>query len=72
VTALCLQHWLTRATADSPGIEETMLAAIALAAGVLVMALEGPLNGSAWLWCALSGALALTVLRACLRAARQH
>jgi exo-beta-1,3-glucanase (GH17 family) len=72
VTALCMQHWLTRPTADSPGIEEVMLAAIVLATAILIMALEGPLNGSAWLWCLLSSALALSVLHAGLRAVRQH
>jgi glucan 1,3-beta-glucosidase len=72
VAALCLQHWLTRATADSPGVEETMLAVIALAAAILVMVLEGPRNGAAWLWCVLSAALALTVLHAGMRAPRQH
>lgn len=72
VTALGLRQWALRPRFDSPGIEETMLAAIALAAAALVIVLEGPRNAAAWLWCALSAALALSVLHAGVRASRQH
>lgn len=72
VTALGLRQWALRPGFDSPGIEETMLAAIALAAAVLIILLEGPRNGAAWLWCALSAVLALSVLHAGMRAPRQH
>lgn len=72
VTALCLQYWAMPIRIDSPGIEEAMLAAITLAAAGLIMVLEGPRNGAAWLWCVTSAALALTVLHAWTRAPRQH
>ncbi|MCG3202901.1 MAG: hypothetical protein NFCOHLIN_02787 [Gammaproteobacteria bacterium] len=72
VTALCLQYWATLTPVDAPGIEEATLAAIALAAAGLVMVLEGPRNGTAWLWCLSSTALALTVLHARMRAPRQQ